>query len=198
MSRRIVVILVLSCALAVPGLARAGGGAAVHWTRVALLKSFFAQSDKVSYKQVVPDVGQRKRLTQRLGAAPPARLTVYYGLRAGAVQGLAVLDDQQGQHKPISFAVLVGTDGKMKRLEVVVYREPRGGEISGARFRAQFRGKTAADKLRLGHDIAAISGATISAQAMVIGVRRNLTLLDELVFKPGLAMTLAAAGAGAK
>ena len=109
-----------------------------------------------------------------------------------------MIDDQRGQHEDITFALLAGVDGKMKRLEVVAYREPRGGEIRGARFRAQFAGKKATDKLRLGHEIAAISGATISSRAMVIGVRRNLTLLAELVIKPGLAGALGAGKAGAK
>ena len=196
--RALLVMIALLLCLAPARPVAAADGAGVYWTRAALLKSFFAHSDKVSYWRMEPDAAQRRALTQRLGQAPPARVIVYYGLKAGAVQGLALLDDQMGQHQPISFAVLVGTDGKMKRLEVVAYREPRGHEIRGPRFRAQFRGKTAADKLRLGHEIAAISGATISARAMVIGVRRNLAVLDELVFKPGLASVLAARAAGAK
>lgn len=189
---------VLFVALASPAPVTAAGGAGVYWTRVALLKSFFAQSDRVSWQRVVPDANQSKSLARRLGHAAPKHLTFYYGLKGGAVQGFALIDDQRGQHEDITFALLAGVDGKMKRLEVVAYREPRGGEIRGARFRAQFAGKKATDKLRLGHEIAAISGATISSRAMVIGVRRNLTLLAELVIKPGLAGALGAGKAGAK
>ncbi len=174
--------------------ATAASGAGVYWTRVSLLKSFFARSEKVSWKRIDVATAAKKSLHKRLGKTPPARLTAYYGLRAGKVQGIAVIDDQIGQHEPITFAVLIGPDGKLKRLEVVAYREAHGGEIRGLRFRKQFAGKGPADKLRLGYDIAAISGATISSKAMVVGARRSLIMVHELIIKPGVERVLRVGG----
>jgi Na+-translocating ferredoxin:NAD+ oxidoreductase RnfG subunit len=41
-------------------------------------------------------------------------------------------------------------------------------------WRKQFRGKTAADSVRVGKGIRSISGATISVHAVTAGVRRML------------------------
>jgi hypothetical protein len=56
--------------------------------------------------------------------------------------------------------------------------------VRDPRFRQQFVGKSAADPLRPGEEIVAVSGATISSRAMAVGVRRALILLDELVLAP--------------
>jgi hypothetical protein len=55
--------------------------------------------------------------------------------------------------------------------------------VRDPRFREQFVGKTAADPLRPGEEVVAVSGATISSRAMAVGVRRCLVLLDELVLR---------------
>ncbi len=183
-------VLLVALVMAVTAPAHAASGAGVYWTRVSLLKSFFADSDKVSWKRLDVSPAARKVLTRRLGTPPPTRQTVYFGLKGSKVQGVALIDDQIGQHEPITFAVLLGTDGKMKRLEVVAYREARGGEIRSPRFRRQFTGKSPADKMRLGHDVVAISGATISSKAMVVGARRALIMVDELIIKPGIVKVL--------
>ena len=66
----------------------------------------------------------------------------------------------------------------------MVYRERYGDEVRDPRFRQQFVGKTAADPLRPGEEVVAVSGATISSRAMALGVRRCLVLFDELVLRP--------------
>jgi len=66
----------------------------------------------------------------------------------------------------------------------MVYRERYGDEVRDPRFRQQFVGKTAADPLRPGEEVIAVSGATISSRAMALGVRRCLVLFDELVLRP--------------
>ena len=165
---------------------QAGQAQAVYWTRAQVLEDFFSESKRVTYRAYTLDVETRRILTKRLGYAPPTTLTVYYGLTAGAVDGLAVIDQEMGQHKPITFAVLVDPRGVMKRLEIMVYREPKGDEVRQERFRAQFDGKTARDPLAQGQDVVAVSGATISSKAMARGARRALVMLDELVLRPGL------------
>ncbi len=59
-------------------------------------------------------------------------------------------------------------------MDILVYREPYGGEVAYEPWRRQFRGKTAADSLRVGREIRSISGATISVHAVTLGVRRLL------------------------
>jgi electron transport complex protein RnfG len=46
-----------------------------------------------------------------------------------------VIDDELGLHQPITFATRLSSHGKVERVEIVVYREPRGAEVRDARFR---------------------------------------------------------------
>ena len=91
------------------------------------------------------------------------------------------IDEENGQHLPITFAVKLSPDGVVQRQEIVAYREARGDEVRDARFRNQFVGKSARDPLLPGDDIVAVSGATISSRAMAVGVKRALVLFEELL-----------------
>src|SRR2546427_6382509 len=51
------------------------------------------------------------------------------------------------------------------RSDILVYREPYGGEVAYEPWRRQFRGKSTGDSLRVGKEIRSISGATISVHA---------------------------------
>ncbi|MBM4342560.1 MAG: FMN-binding protein [Deltaproteobacteria bacterium] len=164
--------------------------AETFWDKSSVLKAFFAKSERVTFARLTPTAAQAQALRSRLGYAPPTTWTVYYGMTRDRVDGLAVIDDELGQHLPITFAALIGTDGVLQRLEVMVYREAYGGDVAQPRFRNQFTGKTAADPVRHGRDIVAVAGATISSKSLAAGARRALVLADELVIKPGLARAL--------
>ena len=159
----------------------AAAAAGVYFTRAELLKSFFQDSERVSYRAFELDEVQRRRLTQRLGYAAAAKHTIYYGERGGRVTGYAVLDDELGQHQPISFGVLLSPDGRVLRVEVMVYREPKGDEVRRAQFRDQFVGKGADAPLQAGRDIVAVAGATLSSRALAVGVRRAAIVVEELL-----------------
>ena len=58
--------------------------------------------------------------------------------------------------------------------DILVYREPYGGEVAYDAWRRQFRGKSSGDALQVGRDIRTISGATISVNAVTLGVRKAL------------------------
>ena len=150
-----------------------------------ILAEFFPRSQSVTFERFDLTAEQRERLTSILGY-PPRKLsyTIYIAKTASVVDGYAIIDEEKGQHLPITFAVQLSRDGVVQRQELMVYRERYGDEIRDQRFRQQFVGKSARTPLREGEEIIAVSGATISSRAMVIGVRRALVLLDELVLKP--------------
>lgn len=180
-----------SCLFAV-ALAVVGGGVALterpaqaqstYFTPRAVLAEFFPSSQVVTYQRFELTAEQRDRLAQRLGY--PVRkpsYTIYIAKTNDQVDGYAVIDEEQGQHLPITFAVKLSRTGAVQRQEIMVYRERYGDEVRDPRFRAQFQGKTAADPLRHGEEVIAVSGATISSRAMAIGVRRVLVMVDELI-----------------
>jgi Na+-translocating ferredoxin:NAD+ oxidoreductase subunit G len=159
--------------------------AATYFTTPQVLKAFFPQSQRVTFRKVKLDTAQGATLQTRLGYKPARPEYVFFVAMTGEhVDGYAFIDDEQGQHEQITFAVKLSPEGAVERQEVMVYRESYGEEITDARFRRQFQGKTVKDAVRAGADIDVVTGATISSRAMATGVRRALVLLDALVLKP--------------
>lgn len=156
-----------------------------YYTPRSLLAEFFPRSQLVTYKKYELSTDQRTRVEQKLGYSLPKSAYTFYIAKSGeAVDGYAILDDQPGEHLPISYAVKLSPRGTVERQEIMVYRERFGDEVRDPRFREQFIGKSAADSLRPGEEVIAVSGATISSRAMALGVRRCLVLLEELVLRP--------------
>jgi thiamine biosynthesis lipoprotein len=100
--------------------------------------------------------------------------TVLRVSRRDSLLGFAEVGNVIGKSEPITFLVAIGPDDRLKDVDILVYREPRGGEVAYDAWRKQFRGKTAADSVRVGKGIRSISGATISVHAVTAGVRRVL------------------------
>jgi hypothetical protein len=152
-----------------------------YYTPRALLADFFPKSEKVTFRTFTLDSSLKSRLAQRLGYAPTKdRYNIFVATTNNHVDGYAVIDDEQGLHQPITFATRLSPRGVIERLEIMVYREPRGDEVRDARFRHQFEGKTAQDPLRVSRDIDAVSGATVSSASMAVGARRAAVLVEEL------------------
>ncbi len=159
--------------------------AATYFTTPQVLKAYFPQSQRVTFRKVKLEPPQVAALQGRLGYKPARAEYVFFVATTGEhVDGYAFIDDEQGQHEQITFAVKLSPEGAVERQEVMVYRESYGEEITDARFRRQFQGKTVKDAVRAGADIDVVTGATISSRAMAAGVRRALVLLDALVLKP--------------
>ena len=89
-----------------------------------------------------------------------------------AVLGRVVVDSVLGKFEQIDYAVALDASGKVLAVEILTYREGHGAEVRLPAWRNQFIGKTAADPLRIGADIANISGATLSCTHITDGVHR--------------------------
>jgi len=181
---RIVRISSLSAAAAVllvlfsAGSVRAEGS---YWTTKKLLKDFFKTSERVTY--VAVSRGELAKFGNRTGARD--RYVVFVATTAWRVDGYAVIDDEKGQHQPITFGVQLDAEGRVLRTEVMAYREGYGEEIREGRFQKQYRGKGPGDSLRFGRDVVAISGATISSRAMTVAVARAVKLVEAARGKQG-------------
>jgi hypothetical protein len=194
--------LILTVATATPS-ARADAAPRAessYYSTRGVLAEFFPQSEHVGYRTFALDKSIRARLAQRLGYAPTRdKYTIFVATTHGKIDGYAVVDDEQGLHQPITFATRLSPRGMVERVEIMVYREPRGDEVRDPRFRKQFQGKTSQDPLRLNQDIDAVSGATVSSASLAVGVRRATILVEELALGLStLASAPAAAPAGEK
>ncbi len=171
-------ILAVALLLASP-LAHADG---VYFSTRDLLSDFFAHSQSVTYKRIQLSSLERARLTERLGYLPAkSTYTFFVATTSSHVDGYALIDEEKGEHLPITFAVRLSPAGVVERQEIVAYREARGDEVRDERFRRQFVGKSARDQIVAGEDIVAVSGATISSRAMAVGTKRAVVLFEELL-----------------
>ncbi|WP_299525779.1 FMN-binding protein [uncultured Lutibacter sp.] len=85
-----------------------------------------------------------------------------------------------GKADYFDFIVIFDTNLIVSKVKVLIYREDHGGEIGSKRWLKQFTGKTIDNELKYQKDIAAISGATISAKAMTNEVNKLLKTIGIL------------------
>jgi len=139
----------------------------------------FPQADEFASANLRLDSSQMQEIGKRAGI--PARSEkwgVRIARRADAPIGYVVVDNVIGKFELITYAVSVGIDGAIRQIEILSYRESHGGEIRLPAWRKQFLGKTSAGPLRVGDDIANISGATLSCTHVTDGVRRIVAVLQ--------------------
>lgn len=92
----------------------------------------------------------------------------------------AILDNVYGKSLPITFLVIFDLEGKIIDTEIVRYREQYGGAVQEKKWLKQFTGKSFDSQFKVGKDVSSISGATISAKSIAVGIKK-LTILYSLI-----------------
>lgn len=189
---RTAALLPLLLLLAAAPLSGQRGGEQVLLTPAEALREVFPAAASYASRPWRPDAAARAALEERLGR--PLREAEFpflavYDARSRFL-GWALVTEERGKYRPITFMVGVAPDGRVQDVAVMVYREDRGGEVRRRRFLNQYRGRDARDPIRIDRDIVNVSGATISVRSVNAGVRKTLAVV-ETAFGRG-APTLAA------
>jgi Na+-translocating ferredoxin:NAD+ oxidoreductase RnfG subunit len=103
---------------------------------------------------------------------------VWRALDSDKFLGFFIVDYVIGKHLVIDYAVALEPDGKVRRVEILEYRESYGFEVANADWLKQFEGKTSRDPLGVDQDIRNISGATLSSHHITEGIKRVLAFYD--------------------
>ena len=98
----------------------------------------------------------------------------------GSLLGYAYLSKAPSKTAQFDYLVLLDKDLIVLKSKVIAYREEYGGEIGSTRWLKQFIGKKGGDELKLGDNIVAISGATISVRSMTKAMNDFLVSLKIL------------------
>ncbi|TXK72883.1 FMN-binding protein [Mesonia sp. K4-1] len=98
----------------------------------------------------------------------------------GELIGYTYLGTAPSKKKKFEYVVLFDKDLKIKKSKVLIYREDYGLQIGSQRWLKQFIGMTPDSKVEYGGNIAAISGATISASSMARAVNNVLKTMHIL------------------
>ena len=131
-------------------------------------KAVFPKADAIERVEIVTTPERRARVASRLGVPPSTwedRWIVFRVASEGTTLGRAIIVEEIGKHRPITFVVGLRPDGSVEDVAVMAYREAYGGEIRSTRFLRQYRGKKPADDLRSYVGITNVAGATLSVEA---------------------------------
>ena len=152
----------------------------MYYDTKSVLKDFFKDSERVTYQELhTTDISEK--FVQRLGYTPAkSKYIIFTAYTQNHLDGYAVIDEELGQHLPITLACQISPDGVVVRTEVMVYREGYGGEIREKRFQEQFTGTDANHLPQFGRNVVAVTGATISSRSMVTAIQRAVILVDLL------------------
>lgn len=143
------------------------------------LNKVFPKADKIWAEEWQPTPAEKQSLEFALGWRLTEETFVFHRATQNGIDlGYAMVDQQRGRFKPITFMVQVSPRGKVGRVEVMVYRESHGDGVQRQRFLKQFRGKTTSDPIRMNRDITVLSGATMSSRALTAGVKKVLMLVQ--------------------
>jgi len=140
-------------------------------------KLMFPDADAFETRNIALDAAQLQQLDAQGVRGRSANWSVRIARKAGATLGYVVTDEVIGKVELISYAVGIALDGSVRQLEILAYRESHGFEIRLPAWRRQFVGKGGAAPLRVGEDIANISGATLSCTHVTDGVRRIVAVV---------------------
>ena len=153
----------------------------VYLTKKQALKRAFADADEIIKERFWLDNGERKKISELTGYKIKDKLLVFYvGKKGGKATAYMIIDHYIGKTLPISFMVVLNTDGTVRDVAIMVYREPQGMEVRFRFFLKQFFGKNAFSSF---NDINSITGATISAQSIKKGVKKAAAAFYVLILK---------------
>ena len=153
----------------------------VYLTKTQALKRSFKDADEIIKERFWLDDAERKKISELAGHKIEDKLLVFYvGKKAGKATGYMIIDHYIGKTLPISFMVVLNTDGTVRDVAIMVYREPQGMEVRFRFFLKQFFGKNAFSSF---NDINSITGATISGRSIIKGVKKAAAALYVLILK---------------
>lgn len=143
-------------------------------------KAVFPEATHFDRKVIPSTAALREKMQALLGRTRPSiwedAYVTFLARRNGERLGFAVIAEEIGKHRPITFIVGIKPDGKVKDVALMAYREAYGAEVRDRRFMRQYHEKDLAAPLLPYRDIVNIAGATLSVQSIGRGVRKVLAL----------------------
>ena len=114
--------------------------------------------------------------TSAAARAYPDLSKIYIARRQGSLLGYSIQMVPRGYGGPIQMAVGIDRDGRVAGVAIIDLKETPGlgGNVAEPEWLRQFRGKMGQEKLEVGVDVDAVSGATRSSRAVSLGVREAL------------------------
>ena len=95
----------------------------------------------------------------------------------------AILDNVKGKSLPITFLAIYNQEGNLHTASVIKYREAYGGEVGNSSWLNQFTAFNDTSSYKVGDEVSAISGATISVNSISKGFHKLSMLIKEIIIE---------------
>lgn len=155
--------------------------AVVFHARDEALEIAFPDAERIEPRDFFVTPEQRREIERRAQAPLVTDLvTIYVGHKNGAISGYAILDTHTVRTLPETFLVVLTPEGTVAATYVLAFYEPLE-YLPSDRWLEQFDGKDVDSDLRVGRGIAAITGSTLTSQAVSRGIGRALALHAVLI-----------------
>jgi len=144
----------------------------VYLTKKQAFEIAFPGADEIIKERLWPTKNEIRAIEEiYMYKIYETRFTFYTGIKNGKSMGSMLIDNIIGKSFPITFMTVLNTDGTVRDVEIMVYREPQGWEVRYKSFRSQYYGK---DTSSNSNEILSISGATLSVRAIKSGVYKAM------------------------
>jgi Na+-translocating ferredoxin:NAD+ oxidoreductase RnfG subunit len=161
------------------------------FSEAAMAKVFASQNQALA--EAFPEATRIERKTLLLRGDDVEKITaithqdvtskivvIHTAYRDDELLGYAQIDVHNVRTQPEAFLVVLTPEGEVRSVRVLAFHEPLD-YLPTESWYAQFAGKTGQDGLRVGRDVHAVAGATLSAHAAADGVRRMLAYWQVLL-----------------
>jgi hypothetical protein len=156
-----------------------GSAAAAHLSQAEALALAFPGA-KIDRREHFLTEEQKAKVKELASTEVPSRYIVGYEARKdGQLLGVAFFDSHIVRTLPETAMVAISPKGVVLRVEVVQFHEPEEYAAPGA-WTKQLEGKALTRRLSLKAEIRPLSGASLTASALVDASRRCLALFSVL------------------
>jgi electron transport complex protein RnfG len=151
-------------------------------TREEALASIFPES-LVKAERVFLTESQVERIAVLSDSDVRSKLYVrYIATKNNIVAGRAYIDTHQVRTKNQSLLISLDSNGRIQRIDVTAFLEPPE-YMAGPSWMRQFLDKPLDSELAIGRSIRSIAGATLTARAVNVAVRRVMAIDQVLTVK---------------
>lgn len=163
--------------------AASGAMGTVFDTQEQALRAAFPGADQIESETHVLSARQAEEIEALASASLDSRLVTLHTARKGEqVVGHAHIDVHTVRTRPEALLVALDAGGKVVTLRVLAFQEPL--EYMPAQgWYDLFLGRVRSDRLKVGHDIDGVTGATLTTRATAEAVRRMFAYYSVLVQK---------------
>ncbi len=160
-----------------------GDGRVLMTKQEALEKVAFPSASRIERRTLFLKPEEQQVMSDRARSRFESQLyTVYIGYAEDKVVGYAVIDTDTVRTKAATYLAVLEPDGTLRDMRILAWQEPPEYQPP-QRWLDRFSGRRLEEHagLRVGRDVDAISGATLSVRMLTEHARRALALHDVLL-----------------